>query len=204
MTEREELLNAADRLLTDVAAFISTAPLSDTELEQKIALALTARVLKLAHAVHRLCVADCAVDAEPVARAMLSGAASLIFMLDYDVKRRAALFLIEGQKQENRRLERLKRNGTLTKERLGQHIKESNTGLEQTLASHNLAAVNRNKYDAEKTWSGLRDRVLFELMGWSDSYDMYAAFSYFENAHASFFGKIGNCLRRRALTGVYL
>src|SRR5437773_1319660 len=141
MTERDDLLNAADRLLTDVTTFMSTAPVLDTELEQKIALGLTARVLKLAHAVHRLCVADCAVDAEPVARAMLSGAASLIFMLDYDVKRRAALFLIEGQKQEKRRFERLKRNGMLTKERLGQHIRESNATLEQTLASHNLRDV---------------------------------------------------------------
>lgn len=177
MTEREDLLAGADRLLSEVTEFLSRATVVDSELEQEIALALTIRVLKLAHSAHRLCVADCAVDAEPVARSMLSGTASLIFILDYDVRRRAALFLIDGTKQDRRRLERLLRQGMLTKSAVASEIRKSEAQLKATLASHNLADVNRNKYDTKDTWHGLSERVVFELMGWSDWYDMYAAFS---------------------------
>lgn len=186
-TPEAKLLGAHAQLLDEARAFVRDQQMKPDTPGERIAGALAGRVIQLGYTVQHLSERSAVVEAEALARSMLSAAVSLLFLCDFDTERRAYLFTDHARALE----ERVRRSITQDQKgqggRKGQKRSDKAPGERDTAWRDFFAEfkdVRKGKFGTSPTWHGLTDQTVFELMGWGMWYDMYALFS--ESVHVGF------------------
>lgn len=172
---RAELLTAHQQFLDAAAAFLRSRNPDPKTMTDQIMAALAGRVLQIGYSLQTLCEQDAAADAEPLARTMMSGAASLMFLRDFDSDRRTYLFAKHSQRIDTSiRAKFLSRMSQRDAKRL---TRDSETAWKPILTEYRKLGVREDKLGAQPTWHGLSEQVIFELMGWGEWYDLYGLYS---------------------------
>jgi hypothetical protein len=133
--------------------------------------ALLLRVLQLGRAVQELCIVGHALEAQMIARPMVSAALSMLLVAEADGDARALLFAQFQRKLREQRSAALVKHGHLTQQRADALEAAEAATDDQALAAHAAAGTRPAKPlgSSRLTWSGLSDRALakrFHKSGW--------------------------------------
>lgn len=170
--EDKVLIQAHDALLDRVVAFLRTVEVTYESPGDAIVWGLALRVLQLAHALQSLLESGYASVAAATARAILSGAVSLVAICDADKDGRAHAFAKSAEMSTAR--------ASGIADALGLQGSERTTFLEQAATKVATSAFVRAGIEPRRvadrrddTWHGTTDRDLFEKMGMGSWYELF-------------------------------
>jgi len=172
LTDRE-LLQAHETLLRRLVDFLRSANFPRQRPSDVLVVGLAVRVLQLAHALHLLVEGGHAGEGGPIARAILSGCASLVAICDTDRDGRAYAYTLSARLPKARVEAAAKELGMAPDDaaRFAAAAVEANRGNAQAFRD---AGVYQRKMGLRKdTWHGLTDRKLFSEMGMSLWYEIF-------------------------------
>ncbi len=182
------LLEAHEHFLRDAINWLSCLdPRPTMTVAETMMVSLAVRVIQLGRALQAQCQAGYAGEAAPIARAMLSGAMTLVCIADADSDARAVAYLHHEEYVRKKRIADLIKQSKEA-HALGQAAYFSEEELRQIIAEDaELTKINAAKFSAfaakgitpkklgsrKDTWHGLDDRGLFEAMGAAEWYLSY-------------------------------
>jgi hypothetical protein len=172
------LLTAHEELLTRIYLFLRSSKFPRAKPSDILIVGLALRVVQLSHALHALCENGHAGEAGPLARAILSGCASLVAICDSDRDERAYAYTLSAR-LPRKRVEAAAKELGLSPEASAQFAADAVEANRSNAKAFRDAGVYQRKLGQRKdTWHGLTERELFEKMGMSLWYEIfYRAFS---------------------------
>ena len=199
MSDRPDLrrlLGAHRSLLDEAEAFPGRIDLSKEPVSQWVALALFARVVHLAEAIHTLIEQGYADVAEPLTRAMVSATENILAIIDTDSDNRALAFLSLVPDIRKKRLAALVHHCLLAQDDAEQQERLAAVNDARVLDQYEAMGVSPAKIGGGKSWHGLDDKTLFQQMGAEWRYDLYyAPFSDELHVNAAALGPEINAMR---------
>lgn len=176
MDERDQrLVRAHDDMLKAAASMLEGVPVNvDGKPGQVTVFATVARVIQIGCAVQDLMERGYGEEAAPLARSMLSGAMTVVALVDADTDGRALAYQMHAEKYENTLIDRAEKYEIFDRE---QAARERRKTADRFRDGREMFARNgvtpARLGDSDRCWHGLNsDKALFEKMGWSHIYEL--------------------------------